>query len=305
MKSILLLILLLLAIMPIYGQEVSSTSRIRILDFHVGAGFSNFLNAEAPHKTFLFLSSDEYYLTLDPASLGRNYSTSLTKDIRYSVTFGVGFEYELEKSWALFVALNYEGKGINLEDRYSHHQEHWGLDPNTGEQVLFSESLTEESTKVEVSNNYLAMPILLRKYLTVNRVFYLQGGFYMAYLLKSEGKIELFDAYGSTLGDNNFSSMSIIIDDKDKIHTAKFDYGLSLGTGITKTLTNNLYLKADLLVNIGLRSVDSLYDNEYEEAAIGGATGFNNAVKSNNYYGLNSDAKNINVALTIGVGIQL
>ncbi|MCG8580721.1 MAG: hypothetical protein MI866_12425 [Bacteroidales bacterium] len=99
--------------------------------------------------------------------------------------------------------------------------------------------------------------------------------------------------------------MHIVIDDKDKVHTAKFDYGLSLGTGLNKSISQTLYLKADLLFNFGVKSIDCLHDNEYEEAMLGAATGFNNAVKSKNYYGLNSNAKNINGLLTVGIGIRL
>jgi len=310
----LLLAVLIIATASIKSQE-KALKRFRLLDFHIGPSFSNFINTEAPHKTFLFLSSDEYYLTPNVESLHRNYSTSLTNDIRYSLSFGIGFEYALNDTWSIYASFNYEGKGINLDDSNTKHQEHWGQNYNTGDPELLFESVTFESTKVKLSNNYLTMPILMRKYLGRSKLVYLQGGIYMAYLLNSTGYIKLFDGYSSTLGEDNsldsasgyknYSGMHLKINDKDKVHTAKFDYGLSLGTGLSKGISEKLYLKADLLVNIGLKSVDSLFDNEYEEKEISGGLGFNNAVKSSNYYGLNSNAKNISAVLTVGIGVRL
>lgn len=314
MKYHLLLFVLIYSFCYANAQD-ESTNRLKIIDFHVGPSFSNFINTEAPHKSFLMLSEDEYILTSDPESTFQNYDASITKDIRYSISLGLGFEYSLKKNWSVYASFNYEGKGINLDDSNSQYEEHH-YESESQEYTI--QEMTSEKTKVKLSNNYLTMPVLMRKYFTDKQTFYLQGGMYLAYLLKSEGNISLqkaeqtsflqYNGFGSFNDENTtsyFSSFDVTIDDKDKVHTAKFDFGLSFGTGLRLPLNDQLYFKADLLFNFGLKSIDSLNNNEYAEKDFPSSSGYSTAFQSKNYYGLNSKAKNINSVLTVGVGIKL
>jgi hypothetical protein len=144
----------------------------------------------------------------------------------------------------------------------------------------------------------------------------LQGGAYLAYLLNSKVNINMQGAYASNvsaeglvainaLPEKEFYAIELNESDFEDDLTSVFDFGLVLGTGFNYPLSDKLYFNADLSVCIGLKGIDGVSNNEYSEVTIPLSTGFGSVVSSRNYYGLNSNAKNISGALTLGIGFRL
>ena len=93
--------------------------------------------------------------------------------------------------------------------------------------------------------------------------------------------------------------------DKKREYTNTIDFGLSLGTGYTREISDKLIIKTELLLNIGLVKVDSRYNNDFSVTPVPSGSNFSRVlVRSTNYYGLNSYSKNINMLFTIGLGYK-
>lgn len=86
-----------------------------------------------------------------------------------------------------------------------------------------------------------------------------------------------------------------------KEFTNNIDFGVSFGTGYSYPFTNRLLLNADLIFNIGLFKIDKKYHNEYEETILPSITGSSIRLRATNYYGLNSNARNLNMGFTVGI----
>lgn len=78
-------------------------------------------------------------------------------------------------------------------------------------------------------------------------------------------------------------------------------FGISLGTGFSYPIAENFFLNANVLFNVGLRKIDKKYNNEYEEEDRVGISGTVTSLRSTNYFGLNSNARNVNSTITLGV----
>ena len=306
MKRVIWLLVSLLLVNSSVAQ--GNESKVKIVKIHIGPSASNFINAEAPHKTFI-LSENHEVLIMSDKDLTINYDSHLFKDLRFNLAVGIGFEYYLKDDLSIYAALNYEGKGINLHSmsKVATQSDSYGDYPKY-------EEVRAENHSIEIDNNYLVLPITLRKYLNSQNTFYLQGGMYWGYLLKSEVDIllqkwqqERIVSAGlvTKISSNNFNEFHMEGEDEDKNYTSNVDYGLSIGTGINYPLSNRFYFNADLLINVGLRSIDKQNNNEYWESDTPRATGYYKTIHSANYYGLNSNAKNINAVITFGIGFRI
>lgn len=165
----------------------------------------------------------------------------------------------------------------------------------------------DQNYNVKISNNYVVLPVLIRNYFGKKGVYW-QGGFYAGYLLKSQVSVlEKKHAYIPNYDSYGYDFLFRIdnqVDSKKQL-TTNFDFGISIGAGISHALTNRIYLNANLICNVGLRKIDGKYDNEYSSNIGSTFTGITTIVRSTNYYGLNSEAKNINMAVTVGLGYRL
>ncbi|MBK3516248.1 outer membrane beta-barrel protein [Carboxylicivirga marina] len=281
--------------------------RLKIINAHIGIGASNLINAEAPHK--IISISDVYYLQFGESNSEFNYETNFFKDMKYNFVGGIGFEYFIKPDLSLSASLNYEGKGLDIDYRHK--------DSGGDTDYVWA---SQENYVFDISNHYITLPLIMRKYLNASNTFYLQGGAYMAYLIQSSidfsidrlyvssykfdsDQLELIDE--TEVGGNSGSNIRAYENDFEDDLTSTFDLGIVLGTGYTYPLSDKLYIYADLLFSIGLKDIDGVNDNEYSETSLPASSGYNTVIQSENYYGLNSNAKNFSGVLTVGVGLRL
>jgi hypothetical protein len=269
-----------------------------------GIGASNLLHSEAPHKTHIFYSDispiniSTYELEKFPYTI--EYETSLWKNKVLGATINAQIEYFLKENTSIESGLSFEKKGIALE--------HFKSENKTYEYYEFSH---KETFIVRLHNNYLVLPISLKQHLFKSKAFYVGGGLYLGYLLKSTlyYLTDNFDYAYYNDGTYATSFNYFIIDnitDEEKEFTNKFDFGVLIKTGVTKKINERLLFKSDLTCNMGLRKVDAKYKNEYSVMSVPTSSNFSSLlVRSTNYYNLNSYSKNINLLFTIGFAYKI
>jgi hypothetical protein len=307
-KRTLLFVVLLLSIRLVLAQE--DKKGLKFVSFSAGPSFSNFSNSEAPHKINIY-GSDKYpaILPLDVSESESyfDYKTDLLKDIKVGLSVGIGFEYFVKNDLSLYFSITYEEKGINLRDD-KHESSIYVFEPYPpvpppATNILYY----DENYDIKISNNYLTMPVLIRKYINQTGL-YVQGGFYISNLLRSQiytynRKHEYFPDYAFYGYDSWFKINNEI--DKKKEFTMNIDFGISFGTGFSHALTDRLLLTTNLILNLGLHKIDKKYNNEYFEHLVPSYVGLDNYVRSTNYFGLNSNAKNISSSISVGLVYKL
>lgn len=255
-------------------EDRRGTSRF---EFTIGPSFSNLLSSEAPHK----LDIGQY-----PTENDLDYNVSLTKDIRVGIDISYKFEYFLQNNLSIVTAISYQTKGIDLKSEIK-------------ESNLV---VIEKVFNRNIKNSYLIIPVLFRKYINT---FYIEGGVYSGFLLKST--IQGLNSYSEQyLTSERFFVNEIEGIDEEKEFTSNFDFGVSLGGGYSYEFSKYWSINLDCLLNIGLIKVDKKYNNEYSIKPISASSNYTNYLITNtNYFGLNSDAKNISLSLTFGVACKL
>ncbi len=268
-----------------------------IVGFTIGASFSNLLHSEAPHKINYYGSDvnpaifSSFDLTTSPGYI--DYETGIFKDILYGLTSAVQIEYFIKDDLSVLSGISYESKGINLN--YS----------NTLYDYITTGDVLFEKYKLKIINNYVTIPFLMRKYILRRKNVFVSGGAYLGYLIAT--KFDYFNHKELSDETGPLGSSSFWASDKNKNPeiTNKLDYGFSVGTGYVHNITDNLVFKTELLFNVGLRKVDSKYNNEFSVTSIPTGSNLQSvAVRSTNYYGLNSNAKNMNMLITVGLGYR-
>jgi len=258
-----------------------------------GVSFANFLNSTPPHKLNLF-NYDAYYIPSVSANISVNptyvdYQTNLIKDLLVKVTAGADIEYFIKNNMSIYSGLYFEPKGINL---------------NYSNITQTSVDTTIVTYKTKLSVNYLTIPIVLRKYFFREKKFFFECGIYIGYLVSSSFKHSqsrvfesqyLTDRYSSNYNWNNLSP-----------YTNKIDYGLILGAGYSKKISEKLFLTAETKINFGLRKLDSKFNNEFSVIPIPNGVNFANyLIRSTNYQGFNSNSININLAVQVSLGYKI
>jgi hypothetical protein len=270
-----------------------------IIGIAVGPSFSNLWNSEAPHKINYF-GSDVHpaifdsFDSMEAYGFG-HYETSVFKDVLYGVSAAVQMEYFIKDDLSILSGITYTSKGIQLN--YANTFYDFRL---TGD-VLF------EKYKLKIRNDYLTVPFLMRKYILKQKNFFITGGAYLGYLIASEFDMFSHKAFSNETGSLGSSSFWANSEDSTlEDITNEFDYGFSVGTGYAHDLSRNFIFNAELLLNVGLRKIDSKYNNEYTVTPMPSDSNPDAiAVRATNYYGLNSNATNINMLITIGVGYRI
>lgn len=300
MKSITILGVILFITNFLFAQENDKGNIV--VGFLIGPSFANFINSEAPHKIHIFGSDIRPILT-DASELTKSvaytdYKVGLLKDVLTGISMGIQIEYFIKKNLSIQSGIYYESKGINLN--YSNRKI---LNTTLGD--IASESL-DEKCKIKFTNNYLTIPILLRKYLSKKQHIFFEGGIYTGYLISS--KITFLNKKTVSDATRVLSQYTFEINnqkDTKKEYTHIFDFGFSAGVGFIKNISKKLIFKTEMLLNFGMAKLDSKYNNEYlvEPVSIPGPN--HDLVISTNYYGLNSNSKNINFNLTLGLGYKI
>jgi hypothetical protein len=269
------------------------------LEFRMGANFSSLRGAEP--------TVDEPFNQFIANTFGRdffnyNFETDFFSDaiIRPSVlVFG---SYRVTKQLDIQLGIGYNGRGMNLEYSGSLEREN-----NIGnDQILDVATFTY---KKKIKTDYLSVPINLRYFVGPKQLFFVSGGVYVDFLLNSK-------VYGSkshdagtyyisngdaeqTMGAQGSSSMG-----GDASQTSAYDWGLSFESGVKvplNTLNNRMKIIFTVGANYGFIEIDSKYDNKTK--VIPGTSG--SMTLYENYYGLNSDSRNVTVSSSVSLLYQL
>lgn len=314
MKRIVLIIsILILCANTFFGQE--DKVGWKLISVSIGPNFSNFINSEAPHKINIY-GSDIHPVVIEETDITKstnyfNYHTSLVKDSKIDLSIGLGAEYFFKNNLSVILSFVYEGKGINLQDDRHESSIFVFVQNPPGSLPLpappSNVSYYDQNFDVNISNKYLIIPILIRRYIS-QKGPYFQGGFYTGYLLKSQfytyqrkhAYIPNYDFYGYDFE----SSIGKKIDSK-KEFTMNFDFGISVGTGFSYALTERLSLNTDLTLNFGLHKIDKKYNNEYDVSTVPNGFSYLTLLRSTNYFGLNSNAKILSSSITVGLAFKL
>ena len=151
-----------------------------------------------------------------------------TLEAGFDFLVGVSFEYQLKERLSLVSNINYDRKTAT-DNPYIQIIEN-PEDPSFYGKV-----------KIKFRNQYLSLPILLKYKFGTNNSFFINGGPFLSYLLKSE----LTNNYDNTSSDqtDNFKTL---------------DYGLTFGFGKTFKLKNNNELSIEIRENLGLSEINDV-----------------------------------------------
>jgi hypothetical protein len=268
-RTILLVTILILGGTLLFGQ--TSRKGDLLIGISVGPNFSNLRGSLDRTEEFEQIFGQE------------GYDTGLFKDMRLGISTGIQLEYFLVDNLSLKSGVYYENKGMDLSSSRSED----GFLPYEPS-LTYAGSITDKY-KREVKNNYLSVPILLRKYFSSGKSFFVEGGCYFSQLINSQ-----ID-YTYSLYQIEYEGVS------EKDHTNKLDYGFTLGTGYVKRLNDQFRFEVEMLFNYGLRKIDSKFENQVE--SLPPTTGRLAEVKD--YYGLNSNAKNISFSINLGISYRI
>jgi len=283
------------------------------ISFSVGPGFANLRNAETKNLYFNLQNNDGTgsWETLNTDISGREsaasnipYENSLVKDLRIGLSTALQVEYFIGTNSALQAGVHYDQKGMDAEwsDAWSETMLLPGDETNS--QLAYSADFNRH-----LKNNYLTIPVTFKRYL-FNQRFFVHAGGYISFLLSSKLDAYHLEAMASKLvASDNWQIADPIqmyareFDDELNLknETNRVDYGLTAGAGYLYPLSDNLALKTELLFNYGLQKIDANGDNDVvTKSGVGGQTQY-----TNNYYSLNSNAKNIHLAILFGVTYRI
>ena len=151
-----------------------------------------------------------------------------TLDAGFDFLVGVSFEYQLKERLSLVANINYDRKTAT-DNPYIQ------IIENPDDPSFYGK------VKIKFRNQYLSLPILLKYKFGTNNSFFINGGPFLSYLLKSE----LTNNYDDTSSDqtDNFKTL---------------DYGLTFGFGKTFKLKNNNELSIEIRENLGLSEINDV-----------------------------------------------
>lgn len=283
-------VLLLSGIVCSYSQ-----SRFQ-LGFKTGANFS-FLTNTVPEMNESFSSFESGPFVGDFFSYKFDANFFSDAAIRFSMYADVG--YKLTDNLNAQLGIGYAGRGMDLHDEGSVYTSQIN---GTSETILYGNF----SYNRKVKTNYLSVPITLKYYVGLKHRFFVTAGTYFDFLLSSK-----------VYGDQNYTrAMDVVTDgvvqtsilamgeshfDDQDAHTAKLDFGLTYGAGVEFPIDSRVNFIFTMNMNHGLLQIDGKYENETRVLPV--TSGF--VVVHNNYYGLNSNAKNLTLTANIGITYQL
>lgn len=164
----------------------------------------------------------------------RGYHSFTDEKPGFSYLFGVSFQYALNESLSLKADLNYDRKTQTTKGTT--------LDWYNSDTPILTPEITH-TFKSTSYLNYITLPIMLKFSFTRNKSFYINGGPYLGYLLKS----------GMT-----FESSSEGSQDEDLENTKyrkSMEFGISAGFGKEFKLNDNHCIYIELRENLGLTDI--------------------------------------------------
>ncbi|UWY27948.1 PorT family protein [Flavobacterium sp. TR2] len=155
----------------------------------------------------------------------RGYEPFLDEDPGFSYLFGVSFQYKLNESLSLKADLDYDRK----------------TQVSKGEVNTLEIPNSRYNIKATNYLNYITLPIMLKFSFTRNKSFYINGGPYLGYLLKSGWKYETSGQQDENLEDTKYRK--------------SMDFGISAGFGKEFKLNDNHNIYIELRENLGLTDI--------------------------------------------------
>lgn len=151
-----------------------------------------------------------------------------TFDAGFDYLVGVSFEYQLKDRLSLIANINYDRKSATTE-LYTE------IIENPDDPGFYGD------IKIKYNNQFISVPILIKYDFGTNNSFYVNGGPFFSYLLKSQ----LSNDYDSTTDDitDNFKTL---------------DFGLTFGIGKTFKLKNKREITVEIRENLGLTNISSV-----------------------------------------------
>lgn len=146
---------------------------------------------------------------------------------------GINVEYNIKERLSLKFEINYERKSQKADN-------------NIEIRENFDDRPQTYKFTSKKNYDYLIIPVLLKYNFTAQNSFYVNGGPFLGYLLKSQIT-------------NNLNVPSFNSDDLDTTKdNKKVDFGLSFGLGKIIDLNNNKAINIELRENLGLSNTSNI-----------------------------------------------
>ncbi len=163
----------------------------------------------------------------------RGYESFTGEKPGFSYLFGVSLQYKLDESLSLRADLSY--------DRKTQVTKGSTIDWYSDSPVISPDAIY--NFKGTTYLNYITLPIMLKFNFTRNKSFYINGGPYLGYLLKSGMKYETSRPQDSDE------------DIEDTKYRKSIDFGISAGFGKEFKLNDNHSIYVELRENLGLTDI--------------------------------------------------
>ncbi|SHG31249.1 porin family protein [Flavobacterium johnsoniae] len=164
----------------------------------------------------------------------RGYESFSDEKPGFSYLFGVSLQYKLNESLSLRTDLNYDRKTQIAKGDVIY----WY---NSDTPILSQDAVY--SLKATSYLNYITLPVMLKFNFTRNKSFYINGGPYLGYLLKSGVKYETSRQQDP---DENL---------EDTKYKKSMEFGISAGFGKEFKLNDNHNIYVELRENLGLTNI--------------------------------------------------
>lgn len=159
----------------------------------------------------------------------RGYDSLSDDNPGFAYLFGASFQYQIKENLSVKADINYERKSQ--------------VSKFIAETIYDSPTSLPETYHVKINTyrNYLVLPIMLKYNFTTNRSFYINGGPFLGYLIKSGASTSGFNAPGANNDD---------IDDTK--YNKSLDFGIAAGIGKEFKVNGNHQIYIELRENLGL-----------------------------------------------------
>jgi hypothetical protein len=187
------------------------------------------------------------------------YKTSATKDVRTGFYAGVHMEFKITKRFSVEYGLSYVQKGINM---------------NFSSPIETSTAHGTYSFVRSIHTNYISTPLVARYYLDRQARFYVLGGWYDAFAVRS--KIKEASSSSMQVTNGELPATSLWTSRETSIKTNIIDGGLIAGAGFCLPVSDQLSIGLDARINVGLFEL-------------------NGNSSRNDYIGFSGSSRNINL----------
>jgi long-subunit fatty acid transport protein len=151
-----------------------------------------------------------------------------TLDAGLDFLAGFSFEYQFKERLSLVANINYDRKTATDKPYLE-------IIENPEDPGFYG------NIKIKFKNQFISLPILLKYKFGTNNSFYVNGGLFMSYMLKSE----LSNDYDNTSSDetDNYKSM---------------DFGITFGLGKSFKMKNNNEINIEIRESLGLSNISDV-----------------------------------------------